>query len=202
MLPQRRLPAREVECRLGGSIIKNCFLEQNHDVTGSHLSPTATEQTANVAEDHDDVPHWPLTCHWQACPDSEATDSEGKRLYAVINGITQAADGRPPITARLSSTELHDWEDGRGTPAGVRTDDAAEAGVPGLDVARRRTGSAESGVDRDVVVFRLGDVAGCLHRASMGLGVDAEPRRGGGIPSRVLSIQQCRCSVDFGRTSD
>ena len=56
MLPQRRLPAREVECRLGGSIIKNCFLEQNHDVTGSHLSPTATEQTANVAEDHDDVP--------------------------------------------------------------------------------------------------------------------------------------------------
>jgi hypothetical protein len=95
--------------------------------------------------------------------------------------------------ARLSSTELRDWEDGRGTPAGVRTDDAAEAGVPGLDVARRR--SAESGVGRDVVVFRLGDVAGCLHRASMGLGVDAEPRRGGGIPSRVFSIEQPRCSV-------
>ena len=113
----------------------------------------------------------------------DTAEAEGR--YATAFAMATAA--------RLSSTELRDWEDGRGTPAGVRTDDAAEAGVPGLDVARRR--SAESGVGRDVVVFRLGDVAGCLHRASMGLGVDAEPRRGGGIPSRVFSIQQVpRCA--------
>jgi hypothetical protein len=51
--PQKRLPAREVECRssLGGSITKKCFLERDRKLP-------ATGQTTNVVEDHDDAPHW------------------------------------------------------------------------------------------------------------------------------------------------